>query len=193
VIATAETLACADCDLVGSGVTYVQSARRPLCGNCFDQHAREVQANGSLVNTGSEDGAPNGAPPIFSDKFNNNEENQELGTRKPGELGTRTTSPLNAFLVPSSQSEPGSSPRVPGSLQQRIVDDIRRLHDERVQQAKPEPVPYALSWVVTRCGARDKPQAKRAIDALLEAGVLEIAYTLTRTRTRCYVLVGERS
>lgn len=97
-------------------------------------------------------------------------------TRNEEELGTRSLSSppsCESFLVPSSPSSP---------LMRRIVEDIRTLRAERRQRppekGDPDIVPYALSMAVKRCGAKDKSEAKRAMDALLKAGLLRIAYTL---------------
>ena len=67
-------------------------------------------------------------------------------------------------------------------MRRRILEEIRSLRDERRQQppekGDPDIVPFALSMVVKRCGAKDKAEAKRAMDALLKSGELRIAYTL---------------
>jgi hypothetical protein len=124
-------------------------------------------------------------------------EENELGTRNGREeLGTRRTStPTARNLVPSSRSEQGSG-GTPSSLEERIVEDLRRLREERRQNppkaGDPDVVPYALSFAVKRAGAKDKSEAKRAVDALTKAGALVFEYELAkrgkRFGTRCYSL-----
>lgn len=130
-------------------------------------------------------------------------EENELGTRNgSSRLGTRTTStPFTSNLVPSSQRELGSAttPSSPVDSVTIIVEDVRQLRAERIanppKAGDPNVVPYSLGFAVKRGKAKDKNDAKRAIDAAVKAGELKFEYALEprgqftkHGGTRCYSL-----
>jgi len=127
-------------------------------------------------------------------------EENELGTRNGREeLGTRRTStPTARNLVPSSQGEQGSSstPSSPVDSVKIIIDDVRQLRAERIanppKAGDPNVVPYSLGFAVKRGKAKDKNEAKRAIDAAVKSGALVLEYELAPRGkaygTRCYSL-----
>jgi hypothetical protein len=51
-------------------------------------------------------------------------------------------------------------------------------------------VPWAHSWSIERAGASSVGRSYEAITELRDAGVLELVYRLTRSKTNCYRLLG---